>query len=291
MGRHVTRTLAAGGYAVIGLDKYKPDDVRHIEEWHETDSHDLNYLKQAAESCEAAIFLGGYSRPGDRVRSIVEAVPEELMHPAQVAEACGDVGVKRFIFTSSGGTVYGPVETHPTPETETNTPLNAYGVTKLAAEHFLRLLSASSGIATSVLRVSNPYGPGQLARRGQGFIAAAMNAAYKGEKLEIWGDGSVVRDFIYVGDVADAFAAACKSENPFDLVNVSFGKGSSLRQICEAVEAASGRKLNVKYTRGRAADVPISVLDNSRAARVLGWQPVTSLAEGLAKTARWWESQ
>ena len=291
MGRHVTRTLAAAGYAVIGLDKYKPDNVHHIEEWHETDSHDLNFLKQAAESCEAAIFLGGYSRPGDRVRSIVEAVPEELMHPAQVAEACGDVGVKRFIFTSSGGTVYGPVETHPTPETETNTPLNAYGVTKLAAEHFLRLLSASSGIATSVLRVSNPYGPGQLARRGQGFIAAAMNAAYKGEMLEIWGDGSVVRDFIYVGDVADAFAAACKSENPFDLVNVSFGKGASLRQICEGVEAASGRKLNVKYTRGRAADVPISVLDNSRAARVLGWQPVTSLAEGLAKTARWWESQ
>lgn len=291
MGRHVTRTLAAGGYAVIGLDKYKPDDVRHIEEWHETDSHDLNYLKQAAESCEAAIFLGGYSRPGDRVRSIVEAVPEELMHPAQVAEACADVGVKRFVFTSSGGTVYGPVETHPTPETETNTPLNAYGVTKLAAEHFLRLLSASSGIATSVLRVSNPYGPGQLARRGQGFIAAAMNAAYKGEKLEIWGDGSVVRDFIYVGDVADAFAAACKSQNPFDLVNVSFGKGASLRQICEGVEAASGRKLSVKYTRGRAADVPVSVLDNSRAARVLGWQPATSLAEGLAKTARWWESQ
>ena len=289
MGRHVTRTLVAAGYSVIGLDKFKPADVDHIEEWHETDSHDLNYLKQAAESCGAAIFLGGYSRPGDRVSSIVEAVPEELMHPAQVAEACADVGVKRFVFTSSGGTVYGPVETLPTPETETNTPLNAYGVTKLAAEHFLRLLSANSVIATSILRVSNPYGPGQLARRGQGFIAAAMNAAYKGEELEIWGDGSVVRDFVYVGDVADAFTAACKSENPFDLVNVSFGRGASLREICEGVEAASGRTLNVKYTAGRAADVPVSVLDNTRAAAVLGWRPATSLADGLAKTAAWWD--
>lgn len=291
MGRHVTRALAANGHAVVALDKFKPADTGHIVEWHETDSHDLNYLKQAAESCHAAIFLGGYSRPGDRVRSIVEAVPEELMHPAQVAEACADVGVKRFVFTSSGGTVYGPVNTLPTPETETNTPLNAYGVTKLAAEHFLRLLSGSSSIAVSVLRVSNPYGPGQLARRGQGFIAAAMSAAYKGTPLEIWGDGSVVRDFIYVGDVADAFTAACTSKNPFDLVNVSFGEGASLRQICEGVEAATGRPLNVTYSKGRPADVPVSVLDNSRAAAVLGWRPAVSLEDGLRKTAAWWETQ
>lgn len=290
MGRHVSLALAQCGHTVVALDKFKPDTVSHILEWHETDSHDLNYLKQAAEGCAAAIFLGGYSRPGDRVRSIIESAPEELIHPVQVAEACADVGVSRFVFTSSGGTVYGPVSTHPTPETETNNPLNAYGVTKLAAEHFLRLLSASSTIAASILRVSNPYGPGQLARRGQGFVAAAMNAAFHETELEIWGDGSVVRDFIYVGDVADAFVAACGSKNSFDLVNISFGTGASLNEICAGVEAASGRKLNVKYTGSRPADVPVSVLENARARDVLNWQPQTSLADGLAKTAKWWES-
>ena len=207
-----------------------------------------------------------------------------------VAEACADVGVKRFVFTSSGGTVYGPVRTHPRPETESNTPLNAYGVTKLATEHFLRLLSASSTISTSVLRVSNPYGPGQLARRGQGFVAATMNAAHTGTPLEIWGDGSVVRDFIYVGDVADAFAAACRSVNAFDLVNISFGAGASLKDICNGVEAATGRKLNIQYTGGRPADVPTSVLDNSRARDVLNWRPQVSLEDGLKRTAAWWQS-
>lgn len=291
MGRHVTRALSKSGHTVIALDKFKPADTRHVLEWHETDSHDLNYLKQAAESCRAAVYLGGYSRPGDRVRSIVESVPEELIHPAQVAEACADVGVRRFVFTSSGGTVYGPVNKHPTPETETNNPLNAYGVAKLATEHFLRLLSASSVIATSVLRVSNPYGPGQLARRGQGFIAAAMHAAYSGAELEIWGDGSVIRDFIYVGDVASAFVAASESGNSFDLVNVSHGAGTSLREICDGVEKASGRRLNVKYTAARAADVPVSVLDNTRAREILNWRPQTPLHEGLAQTAAWWQQQ
>ena len=285
----MTHALVRTGHSVVALDKFKPEATGEVLAWHETDSHDLNYLKQAAEGCQAAIFLGGYSRPGDRVRSIIESAPEELIHPVQVAEACADVGVSRFVFTSSGGTVYGPVSTHPTPETETNTPLNAYGVTKLAAEHFLRLLSASSVISASVLRVSNPYGPGQFARRGQGFIAAAMNAAYTGAELEIWGDGSVVRDFIYVGDAASAFVAACGSPNAFDLVNVSFGAGASLKEICAGVEQASGRKLNVKYMASRAADVPVSVLENSRAREVLGWAPQTSLAEGLAKTAEWWE--
>lgn len=286
----MTRALARSGHGVVALDKFKPADPGNVLEWHETDSHDLNYLKQAAEGCSAAVFLGGYSRPGDRVRSIIESAPEELIHPVQVAEACADVGVARFVFTSSGGTVYGPVKTHPTPETETNTPLNAYGVTKLAAEHFLRLLSASSVIAASVLRVSNPYGPGQMARRRQGFVAAAMNAAYSGTQLEIWGDGSVIRDFIYVGDVAEAFVAACNSPNAFDLVNVSFGAGASLKDICAGVEAASGRRLNINYKDSRAADVPVSVLENSRALELLGWKPGVSLAEGLAKTAQWWET-
>lgn len=286
----MTHALARAGHGVVALDKFKPSSTGDVLAWHETDSRDLNYLKQAAEGCNAAIFLGGYSRPGDRVRSIIESAPEELIHPVQVAEACADAGVSRYVFTSSGGTVYGPVQTHPTPETETNTPLNAYGVTKLAAEHFLRLLSASSVISTSVLRVSNPYGPGQMARRGQGFIAAAMNAAYSGAALEIWGDGSVVRDFIYVGDVAEAFVAACNSPNAFDLVNVGFGAGASLKEICAGVEAASGRALNVKYMASRAADVPVSVLENARALEVLGWKPETSLAEGLAKTAEWWET-
>ena len=76
MGQHVTRRLAEQGDTVVGLDKFKPAETGHILEWHDTDSHDLNYLKQAAEGCHAAVFLGGYSRPGDRVRSIVEAVPE-----------------------------------------------------------------------------------------------------------------------------------------------------------------------------------------------------------------------
>jgi len=288
IGRHVLRVLEAKGHTVAALDSYKPVDFPFTGEWHLADSSNTGLLKMAAEGCDSAIFLGGYSRPGDRLASVVAGVPEELMHPVQVAEACAEVGVQRFVFASSGGTVYGPADTHPTPEDERTNPLNVYGIIKLTVEHFLRLLARNGTINASVLRVSNPYGPGQLARRGQGFVAAAMQAAFAGKELEIWGDGSVVRDFIYIGDVAKAFAAACESPNAYDLVNVSYGEGASLREICEGVEAASGRKLAIRYKDARSVDAPVSVLANAKAREALRWQPEISRAEGLALTARWW---
>ena len=291
IGRRVTRALAASGIMVTALDSYKPAEENHVGEWHVADSTNLGLLKMAAEGCDAAVFLGGYSRPGDRLGSIVGPVQEEIVHPVQVAEACADVGVQRFVFTSSGGTVYGPVETHPTPETERNCPINSYGVSKLTVEHFLRLLAKAGAIQSTVLRVSNPYGPGQQARRGQGFIAAAMNAAFSETELVIWGDGSAVRDFIYIGDVAEAFIAACRGSNPYDLINISFGEGASLREICAGVEQVSGRKLRIRYDGPRGTDVSISVLANDRAKNLLGWRPRTPLLEGLAKTAEWWASR
>ena len=291
IGRHVIRALEARGRTVIALDSYRPTDLTFRGEWHLADSSNTGLLKMAAEGCEAAIFLGGYSRPGDRLASIVAGVPDELMHPIQVAEACAEVGVHRFVFASSGGTVYGPVDSHPTREDERTAPLNAYGLAKLTVEHFLRLLARAGTIRASVLRVSNPYGPGQLARRGQGFVAAAMQAAFARKELEIWGDGSAVRDFIYVADVAEAFAAACESPNDYDLVNVSYGAGASLREICAGVEEASGRPLTIAYTEARSTDVSISVLANDMAREAFGWQPATTLADGLALTARWWAAK
>jgi len=198
--------------------------------------------------------------------------------------------VKRFLFPSSGGTVYG---TDPAPGTAlredmATAPRNAYGASKLAIEHYLRLLNGLGRIATVSLRISNAYGEGQRAHRGQGFVAAAIRNALAGAPLEIWGDGSVERDFVHVSDVARAFVMAAHRDDPPPIVNIGSGVAVSLSEIVRRLEDALGQPVPVVHRAGRVVDVKRNVLDISRARATLGWTPEIRLEEGLARTVRWW---
>ena len=191
----------------------------------------------------------------------------------------------RLIFTSSGGTVYGRLRYAPADELHPLDPISAYGAAKVAAEKYIGAY-AFRGLDCRIARISNPYGAGQKGR-GQGAVTLFLRLALAGEPIEVWGDGSVVRDYIDVSDVARGLVAIADlppGEHPDrSIFNIGSGEGLSLRDILAQIGASLRQPLNVTYKQGRAFDVPVNVLDISRAAAILAWTPQVGLEAGIQR--------
>ncbi len=199
-------------------------------------------------------------------------------------------GVKKVIFISSGGTVYGVPREVPIPEDHPTDPICSYGITKLAIEKYLHLYKTLHGLEYTVLRLANPFGERQRTTAAQGAVAVFMGKVLRGDTIEIWGDGSVVRDYIYIGDAVAAMVKAIAYTGPDRVLNIGAGTGISLKEILSGIEQVTGRTADVRYTAARAFDVPVSVLAIDRARAALDWTPATPFTEGLRKMLAWMQS-
>lgn len=293
LGRHIVSQLLVQGMGVVVMDlTMAPLDSSEVE-WVTGSVYDEPVVMAAAKACDTVIFLANSSLPMSSQADLAAEISGHVQVTIKVAEICSDMGVKNFIFSSSGGTVYGhaPASGRNLLETDYTSPRNAYGVSKLAIEHYLRILSTARPMRTLSLRLSNPFGEGQKALHAQGILAAAMEHVMKGTTMQIWGDGTVERDFIHVSDVADAFARSVAYFGSKTVINIGSGYATSINTALESVRIATQRPLVVEYQASRSIDVPRNVLDIDLAAAELGWHPKVSLADGLARTAKWWASQ
>jgi UDP-glucose 4-epimerase len=193
----------------------------------------------------------------------------------------------KVIFVSSAGTVYGATTERFISESHPTDPICAYGVGKLAMEKYLHFYHHRHGLSYAVARVSNPFGERQNLLRPQGAVGVFLRKAMLGEPIEIWGDGQVVRDFIYISDVAEALVRISEYDGPYPVFNVGMGEGKSVNQIVSTIESVLGKSLAKVYMPGRPEDVPYNVLSTRKARELLGWRPAISFEEGLAKTVRW----
>lgn len=208
---------------------------------------------------------------------------ENVIGTIQLLDLAREAGVGRFLFCSSGGAVYGQTSGDtPIHEDIPTRPLNAYGASKLACETYVRLYNSDHGMRTLTLRVANPYGQGQNIARAQGALTTFCYRAVRRETITIWGDGSVVRDYIHVRDVAEAMLLAATAGAHGTEINVGSGEGVSLLELVELIKDLIGEAPDVSYTEGRSFDVPRNVLDIGRAREMLGWTPRTCLREGVA---------
>jgi UDP-glucose 4-epimerase len=192
--------------------------------------------------------------------------------------------VKNIIYFSSGGTVYGHPNTEIMDETHTNAPVCSYGIVKLAIEKYLYMYSNLYGLKSCVLRPSNPYGSGQKRMGVQGFIGTCINHALNGTTLNVWGDGSVIRDYIHVSDVVSATLSAVNNM-PSSIYNISSAVGYSLNDIIKIVEEVTDKKINVEYKAGRDFDIPKMILNNQKAINELGWVPRVNIQQGVSEAA------
>lgn len=289
IGVAVAEQLLADGWQVKIFERpgvKVPRSLAHSKNlvWVTGDFQVSDDLAAALEGVDAVVHLIATLLPKSSNEAPVRDVETNLVATVRLLSLLAERRVRKIVFASSGGTVYGIPRSLPIREDHPTHPEVSYGITKLAIEKYLYLYGRLHGLQPIALRIANPYGEGQRVDTAQGAVAAFLHRALSGEPVEIWGDGSVTRDYLHVHDVATAFSCALRYEGPYQVFNISSGQGVSLNELVAAIEAELCRDVQRRYLPGRSFDVPVSILDNSLARTELQWTPSISLAEGLRMT-------
>jgi UDP-glucose 4-epimerase len=194
--------------------------------------------------------------------------------------------VSKFVFASSGGTIYGPQDKLPVKETAVGRPMSPYGISKRAAEDYLRVYNTEFGLDFTSLALANVYGPRQDPHGEAGVIAIFANKLVRGEQPTIDGTGEQTRDFVFVEDVAHAFVRAAEAGSG-ETINIATGVETSINQLYDTMAKAARFPHPAHRGPARQGDVMRNALDNTKAGKVLDWRPWTELPEGLTKTISW----
>jgi len=211
-------------------------------------------------------------------------IETNLVPVVRLLEAMRRWGNRRILYLSSGGAVYGRPQTLPIPEDHRLAPVSSYGVVKASIEQYLRLFETTEDFHATIIRLANPYGPGQASGGSLGAVNTFIDRAIRGQPVQIWGDGSTIRDFIYISDVIKLLLATLTSDAG-GTFNCGAGTGTSLIELVGLVANTIGRSLAHQLHPPRRFDPPAVILDISRANRTFQWQPTVSLPEGIGITA------
>jgi UDP-glucose 4-epimerase len=292
IGSAVVDRLLADGHFLRIFERPQTAPHRHqlineSVEWLSGDFMSLHDVTRAVAGVDAVLHLISTTLPNGSNDDMIYDVETNLVGTLQLLGAMVDQRVRKILFISSGGTVYGNPIYLPIDEKHPTEPRVSYGVTKLAIEKYLLLYQQHYGVNAKILRVANPYGERQRVTAAQGAVGVFLSKALRKQPIEVWGDGSVTRDYIHVRDVAEAFARALDYEGPNSVFNIGSGIGTSLSGLIDTIEHVMGQTVERRYLSGRSFDVPVSILDNTLARLELGWTPRIDLEEGIVKTAEW----
>jgi UDP-glucose 4-epimerase len=292
IGSHLAEALAQQGRRVRIFDRPHVDrlplfpQTRGFEVF-TGDFLNPRALAPALQGAELVFHLVSTTLPKSSNDHPVYDVESNVLGSLRLLELCREQGVRKLVFVSSGGTVYGVPRGTPIAEDHPTEPISSYGIHKLMVEKYLALAHRLHGLDYRVVRPANLYGPRQRLDTAQGAVAVFLDQALRDEPIQIWGDGSVVRDYVYVTDAVDAMLKAASFEGTQRIFNIGSGRGTSLNELVAEIEKLLGRKVKVHHSGARAVDVPANVLDASLAGRLLEWRASTSLGEGLRRTCEW----
>ncbi|MDP0928013.1 NAD-dependent epimerase/dehydratase family protein [Paracoccus onubensis] len=245
---------------------------------------DITGIEQAFTGATALVHMACTTTPASSMTDMARDAAENIAPSVAIFQAAGQAGISRVIFASSGGTVYGDPKTLPVPENAAGGALSGYGVSKLAIENYLRLVAGKAGFTGISLRIGNPYGRFQLRGATVGIIANYLRHIHAGRAPEVWGDGSVVRDYIHIDDVTSAICIALAApELSSGSYNIGSGTGYSINDIFAAIRRVTGTDLALRYKPARGFDVDAIVLDTTEFRRVTRWSPQVGLETGITE--------
>ncbi len=289
IGRRLAEAIAGAGRPVIAATRqaatFKHPLIRNVVSAFDSASSFLPLLAD----CSAVVHAASISTPSSSAAQ--PQLDGNLRTTLALIEALQDYPDRRLVYLSSGGTLYGDRE-RSAREDDPLRPRSYHGAGKAAAEHFVHAWATQYDGTAIVLRPSNVYGPGQLPKHGFGIIPTAFQRVRDGEPLTIWGDGSTLRDYLYVDDlVALCYRALCSDLSPGTHVfNAARGEGVSLNTLLDAIDAVTAHTLKREYQAARRVDVRRIVPDNAAARSAFDWQPEIPLEQGLRQTWQWFDT-
>lgn len=290
IGKALTRMLLEGHREVIVVDLDSPHDIDQRVNFISGNYGDKDFLAKALEGVDEIVLLAYSSVPKTSFEDPLSDITNNLPPTLTLLEAASALPLKKIVFLSSGGTVYGKTSTALIAEDAPTNPISPYGITKLAIEKYAAMYHALYGLPIVTLRPANAYGEGQRPYTGQGFIATAIASVIDGKELILFGQKGTTRDYVHVDDIARAIITVLDLGVDGECYNVGTGRGTDNREIIFSINklaAKHGLKAKIKVMPKRHFDVPVNVLDASKLFKVTRWKPDVLLEEGLERTWKW----
>lgn len=291
IGSFVTDLLISKGFGVVVVDNMSKGQEKNVHpdaKFEKLDINDEDGMRRVFRQYRPE-FVFHYAAQIDIDTSIADPVhdaQENVMAGLKLIDLSHRSGVKKFIFSSSGGAIYGDTDVRPTPETHPEWPESPYGITKLTIDKYLDFYARYKGMKSVSLRYSNVYGPRQIPHGEACVVAIFVNAARQGKVPMIYGDGKQTRDFLYVTDAAHAAVDALEKD-VHGVFNVSTGVETTIDTLWATIGKAANLSAEAEHDLQRSPGQKTSCLDNTKARTVLGWAPRVMLEPGITMT---WEA-
>ena len=292
IGSHLSRAMVQEGFRVRIFDKLYTSrelikDIERYVEVVEGDAEKSQDVLDALSGGEFCFHLIHTTVPGSSMQDPGYDVQSNVVSSVRWMSQLRRSPIRRLIFISSGGTVYGIPQNNPITEDHSTNPSCSYGITKLIIEKYVLLYGHLNGIDCRILRPSNVYGEGQKLNINQGIIGVFADRILREEPIEIWGDGTVQRDYLYISDLISGILKLTEYQGPYEIFNISTGEGHSVLKIIEMLGEIFGKRPQLTFKPSRGFDVPINVLSAKRLMEEAGWQPRTALRQGVERYVQW----
>ena len=301
IGSNLVDRLLAEGHEVVGVDDLSHGKLSNLEEarragesggprfsFVKADITDSGFGDIVASSNAGVVFhLAAQMDVRVSVQAPLEDARLNVLGTINVLEASRAAGVRKVVFTSSGGSIYGEPEHLPVSERVGVDPHSPYAASKVCGEIYLGTYRHLYGLQSTSLALSNVYGPRQDPHGEAGVVAIFCSALLDGRQGKIFGDGKAVRDYVYVDDVVDAFVRASGDAGNGRRFNIGTGVGTSVRELHTVIAGAAGVPDEPTFADARLGELQAITLDVSSARHGIGWEPFTVLAEGVARTLEW----
>jgi len=284
IGMALIKSLICLNFDIRVIDRNNcPDELKQYVDWRQGSINDVEFLKEALKDIDIVYHLIATTVPTDFNIDQVKELNENVVSMLDFIQACVGLNIKRIIFSSSSS-VYGRQSTIPILEDAVTNPISTHGINKLMIEKYLLLAEYLHGVDIKILRISNPYGPGQNVNGRQGFIAMALGNIMRNTSVTLRGDGNIVRDFVFIDDVVEALISVCIISSSYPIFNIGYGMGATLKEVLEGLGSIIGKPVGIKYEPSIPTDIQSSILDISLATREIGYSPRVELIEGLQRT-------